>query len=158
MRRDSWDPSQQIQGLKCPSQPNPNKNNIETCSVKLPKKRINLFSQQLFNFLKCLSLFLNLCFSRHSKSICISQVYFLYFSGDPEPLGKRDCSFRRSVSPPPNPTDPRNLTLPHSNPDDHHHSTPRHYTFLRLYHFESNERPSRKSRELLLICNLVLYH
>ena len=37
MRRDSWDPSQQIQGLKCPSQPNPNKNNIETCSVKLPR-------------------------------------------------------------------------------------------------------------------------
>ena len=35
-RCDSWDPSQQIQGLKCPSQPNPNKNNIETCSVKLP--------------------------------------------------------------------------------------------------------------------------
>ena len=32
-----WDPSQQIQGLKCPSQPNPNKNNIETCSVKLPQ-------------------------------------------------------------------------------------------------------------------------
>ena len=32
----SWDPSQQIQGLKYPSQPNPNKNNIETCSVKLP--------------------------------------------------------------------------------------------------------------------------
>ena len=83
---------------------------------------------------------------------------FLYFSGDPEPLGKRDRSFSCSLSPPPNPTDPRNLTLPHSNPDDHHHSTPRHYTFLRLYHFESNERPSRKSRELLLICNLVLYH
>ena len=33
-RCDSWDPSQQIQGLKCPSQPNPNKNDIETCSVK----------------------------------------------------------------------------------------------------------------------------
>ena len=32
----SWDPSQQIQGLKCPSQPNPNKDSIETCSVKLP--------------------------------------------------------------------------------------------------------------------------
>ena len=76
MGRDSWDPSQQIQGLKCPSQPNPNKNNIEICSVKLPKKRINLFSQQLFIFVKCLSLFLYLCFSRHSKSICISQVYF----------------------------------------------------------------------------------
>ena len=30
------DPSQQIQGLQCPSQPNPNKKNIETCSVKLP--------------------------------------------------------------------------------------------------------------------------
>ena len=42
MRRDSWDPSQQIQGLKCPSQPNPNKNNIETCSVKLPKTGASL--------------------------------------------------------------------------------------------------------------------
>ena len=31
---NGWDPSQQIQGLKCPSQPNPNKNHIETCSVK----------------------------------------------------------------------------------------------------------------------------
>ena len=35
---NGWDPSQQIQGLKCPSQPNPNKNYIETCSVKLPNK------------------------------------------------------------------------------------------------------------------------
>ena len=33
---NGWDPSQQIQGLQCPSQLNPNKKNIETCSVKLP--------------------------------------------------------------------------------------------------------------------------
>ena len=42
----SWDPSQQIQGLKCPSQPNPNKNNIETCSVKLPTIGFPLFAQE----------------------------------------------------------------------------------------------------------------
>ena len=45
-RCDSWDPSQQIQGLKCPSQPNANKNNIETCSVKLPKTF--LFKSDIF--------------------------------------------------------------------------------------------------------------
>ena len=44
----SWDPSQQIQGLKCPSQPNPNKNDIETCSVKLPLN----FSKTFHDFRK----------------------------------------------------------------------------------------------------------
>ena len=47
-RCDSWDPSQQIQGLKCPSQPNPNKNDIETCSVKLPLN----FSKTFHDFRK----------------------------------------------------------------------------------------------------------
>ena len=67
MGRDSWDPSQQIQGLKCPSQPNPNKNNIETCSVKLPQSApLSALLWSIYGHLSTLSSgVLHPCYAQH---------------------------------------------------------------------------------------------